>query len=212
MNQPDVHFPDNWRSPLPPGSKDCCHVLPAVHCTQWCVIPGPCFRCVNSSIHLTIDVSVTDLGSLGLKLARTGLAGLHGAAQQAGHQHFSSGPHLPVPGEWLAGGGCHFSPSCHSWGGSSTLSMVPLRILEPQLPLSQLVRQWFHTKRKKTRPETTAPISHPPSPHPSTKGQTPEWEYHPERRGSLLSLLPDPELWLRDFCLIREISYKTNSS
>ena len=209
MNQPDVHFPDNWQSPLPPGSKDCCHVLPAVHSTVVC----HCLLQMCELLHPSNHWCLSLIWALWVwSWARTGLAGLHGAAQEAGHQHFSSGPQLPVSGKWLAGGGCHFSPSCHSWGASSTLSTVPLRILGPQLPLSQLIRQSLHTKRKKTRrSETTAPISHPPSPHPSTKCQTPKWEYHSERRRSLLSLLPDPELWLRDFCPGREISHKTNS-
>lgn len=141
------------------------------------------------------------------------MQGLNGAAQQAGHQHFSSGPQLPVSGRWLAGGGCQFFTQLPLMRRKLILNMVPLRILGPQLPLSQLIRQSFHTKRKKTRrSETTASISHPPSPHPSTKCQTPKWEYHSERRRSLLSLLPGSRTVTQRFCLGREISCKTNSS
>ena len=72
--------------PSPTRSKGRRQVLPAVCCKWWGLAPGPCCRQVSPPIHERVDVSVTDSG-FGLLhwsrgWARTGPAGLRGAAQR----------------------------------------------------------------------------------------------------------------------------------
>ena len=64
MSQAELSSPITDSLPIPPTQSEACwHILPTIHCTLWGVIPGPCFRCVVSSlIHYIVDVSVANSG------------------------------------------------------------------------------------------------------------------------------------------------------
>lgn len=79
-------------NPPAPRSKDCRRVPPTTH-TRWGDAAGPCFRRVSCPIHQTTDVFVADTGLLlwPQGWARTGLAGLRGAAQPPPATDINSG-------------------------------------------------------------------------------------------------------------------------
>ena len=51
MSPPEVNSSITDNSPFPSWGADCHCILPAIHCTWWGVTPGPCLRCVTSSIY-----------------------------------------------------------------------------------------------------------------------------------------------------------------